>query len=131
MNSISFLLLRLAIGISFLGHGLVRFPKLQAFSNWMAGNFRQSMLPEALVIPFSYLLPFAEFTIGLLLLSGLLTKYALVAGGIVMLLLLFGTTMIENWEALPSQIIHVVLLAVLLHFLEANSFALDQLFKNK
>lgn len=129
MNTISFLLLRLTIGISFMGHGLVRFPKLAAFSNWMVGNFKQSILPEALVTPFSYILPFAEFTIGLLVLTGLLTKYALVAGGIVMLLLLFGTTMIENWEAIPSQIIHISLLAVLLHFLDANSFALDHLFK--
>ncbi|MBO9198636.1 MULTISPECIES: DoxX family protein [Niastella] len=128
MNTISFLLLRLTIGISFFGHGLVRFPKLQAFSNWMVGSFKQSMLPTSLVMPFSYILPFAEFTIGFLLITGLLTKYALLAGGIVMLLLLFGTTMIESWEAIPSQIIHVVLLAVLLHFLNANSFALDHSF---
>lgn len=129
MNTISFLLLRLAIGISFFGHGLVRFPKLQTFSNWMVGNFKKSILPEALVTPFSMALPFAEFAIGLLLLTGLFTKYALIAGSLVMLLLLFGTTMIENWDAIPSQIIHIVLLAVLLHFIDANSLALDQLFK--
>jgi len=129
MNTISFLLLRLAIGISFFGHGLVRLPKLTAFSNWMVGSFKRSMLPEVLVIPFSYALPVAEFLVGLLLLSGLLTQYALVAGGILVLLLLFGTTMIENWDAIPSQIIHLALLAVLLHFLEANTFALDHLHK--
>lgn len=129
MSTISFLLLRVAIGISFFGHGLVRFPKLQAFSNWMTGNFKQSMLPEAMVVPFSYVLPFAEFTIGLLLLSGFLTKYALIAGGIVMLLLLFGATMIENWDAIPSQIMHIVVLAILLNFLAANVFALDRLLK--
>ncbi|OQP59875.1 DoxX family protein [Niastella vici] len=129
MSTISFLLLRLAIGVSFFGHGLVRFPKLKAFSNWMADNFTRSILPQALVIPFSYALPFVEFAIGFLLLAGFLTKYALVAGGMVMLLLLFGTTMIENWEAVPSQIIHLALLAVLLHFLDANAFALDHLLK--
>src|ERR1044072_6086650 len=127
MNTISFLLLRLAIGISFFGHGLVRFPKLQTFSNWMVGNFKKSLLPEALVVPFSMVLPFAEFAIGLLLLTGLFTKYALIAGSLVMLLLLFGTTMIENWDAIPSQIIHIALLAFLLHFIDANSLALDQL----
>ncbi|MCS3801187.1 DoxX family membrane protein [Niastella sp. OAS944] len=129
MNTISFLLLRLAIGISFFGHGLVRFPKLQTFSNWMVGNFKKSLLPEALVVPFSMVLPFAEFAIGLLLLTGLFTKYALIAGSLVMLLLLFGTTMIENWDAIPSQIIHIALLAFLLHFIDANSLALDQLLK--
>lgn len=129
MNTISFLFLRLTIGVSFFGHGLVRLPKLAAFSNWMVGSFKKSILPDALVIPFSYTLPVAEFTVGLLLVGGLFTQYALVAGGILMLLLLFGTTMIENWDAIPSQIIHLALLALLLHFLDANTFALDHLHK--
>lgn len=129
MNTISYLLLRMAIGISFLGHGLVRIPKLQTFSSWMVGNFRQSILPEALVLPFSYVLPIAEFIVGLLVLTGLFTKYSLVAGGVVMLLLLLGTTLIENWDAIPSQMIHIALLAVLLQFLDTNAFTLDHLFK--
>lgn len=129
MNAISYLLIRMAIGISFLGHGLVRIPKLQAFSNWMVGNFRQSLIPEGLVLPFSYVLPFAEFIVGLLVLTGLFTKYSLVAGGVVMLLLLFGTTMIENWDAIPSQLFHIILLAILLHFLNTNALALDHLLK--
>ncbi|WP_316633398.1 DoxX family membrane protein [uncultured Flavobacterium sp.] len=129
METTSFLLLRLAIAISMFGHGLVRLPKLTTFSNWMIGSFENSMLPKIIVTPFSYILPIAEFTIGLLLLLGLFTKPSLIAGGFVMLALLFGTAMIENWEAIPSQLIHIVIFALLLHFIDANNWAIDLLIK--
>ncbi|MBB6127902.1 DoxX family protein [Mucilaginibacter lappiensis] len=127
MNTNSFLLLRLAIGASMLGHGLVRLPKLQTFSHWMVGSFAKSILPQALVIPFSYVLPIAEFIIGLLVITGLFTKPALMAGSLVMIILVFGTCMIENWEALPSQLIHVAFFTMLLQFISSNTWAIDQL----
>lgn len=127
MNTNTFLLLRLAVGASLLGHGLVRLPKLAGFSAWMAGTFQKSMIPAALVTPFSYVLPVAEFITGLLLITGLFTRPALFAGAVIMILLILGTCMIENWEALPSQLIHVAFLATLLSFMEKNSFAIDKL----
>lgn len=131
MNTFAFLILRLAIAISMLGHGLVRLPKLNTFSQWMIGSFEKTMLPKTLVVAFSYALPFAEFTVGLLLLSGLFTKPAVIAGAMLMLLLLLGTTMVENWEAIPSQLVHIIFFAMLLQFLENNSYALDKIFINK
>lgn len=127
METTSYLLLRLAVAISMFGHGLVRLPKLHIFSNWMVTSFEKSMLPKIIVLPFSYILPIAEFAIGLLLLVGLFTKPSLIAAGFVMLALLFGTSMIENWEAVPSQLIHIALFALLLHFVHYNSLAIDTL----
>lgn len=126
MNTFTFLILRLAIAISMLGHGLVRLPKLKAFSQWMVGSFEKSILPKGLVIPFSYVLPITEFAVGMLLLTGLFTKPAAFAGAVVVLLLLFGTTMVENWEAIPSQLLHIIFFAILLQFMENNSYALDK-----
>lgn len=37
--------------------------------------------------------------------------------------------MLENWEALPSQLIHVAFFAVLLHFEGYNTWAIDRLIK--
>ncbi|MNR32826.1 hypothetical protein D3C85_1504490 [compost metagenome] len=128
MNTTTFLLLRLGIAISMFGHGLIRLPKLNTFSQWMVSSFEKSILPKVLVIPFSYALPIAELVIGLLLLSGLFTKPALLLGSIVMLALLFGTVMIENWEAIPSQLLHLLFCAILLQFIESNTWALDSLF---
>ena len=129
MNTTAFLLLRLAIGASMFGHGLVRLPKLNAFSSWMTGNFETTLLPQIIVLPFSYVLPIAEFGIGLLLLLGLFTKTAATLGAIVMILLLIGTALIENWEAIPSQLIHVLFFALLLQFTDRNTFAMDMLIK--
>jgi thiosulfate dehydrogenase [quinone] large subunit len=111
------------------GHGLVRLPKLAGFSNWMVGSFEKSILPLSLVRPFSYALPILEFTIGLLLITGLFTRIALVAGALVMIVLIFGTTLIENWDAITSQLIHAAFFAIMLQFIQYNSYALDVLLK--
>ena len=132
MNTITFLLLRLAIGVSMFGHGLVRLPKLAGFSAWMVKSFENAMIPSFLVTPFSYALPIAEFVVGLLLIIGLFTKPTLIGGGIVIIVLIFGTCLIENWEALPSQLIHVAFFGVLLQFVNnSNVWALDNLFFKK
>ena len=125
MNKYSYLILRLSIGISMFGHGFVRIFKLNAFSTWMTGQFEKSILPQAIVIPFSYILPFLELITGILLILGLFTKQALLLGSIVMLMLIFGSTMIENWDVLPSQLIHIAFFAVLLQFINSNSFCID------
>lgn len=131
MNATVFLLLRLGIGISMFGHGLVRLPKLNAFSQWMVDSFAKSMLPAELVRPFSMVLPFAELVIGLLLLVGLFTEPALISGAVLMLMLLFGTAMVENWEAVPSQLIHLIFFAVLLQFVGSNVWSLDKIFNRQ
>ncbi|HEY8958793.1 DoxX family membrane protein [Chitinophaga sp.] len=128
-NAIAFLLFRLTVAASMFGHGLVRLPKLNGFSAWMVKSFEKSMLPDLLVVPFSYALPIAEFVIGLLLLIGLFTRASLIAGGVVMVLLVFGTAMIENWDALPSQLIHAAFFVVLLVFIRYNTLAVDHLIK--
>ncbi len=46
-----------------------------------------------------------------------------------MILLLIGTALIENWEAIPSQLIHVLFFALLLQFTDRNTFAMDMLIK--
>ena len=125
MNKSSYLILRLAIGLSMFGHGLVRLGKLSGFSKWMVKSFENSMLPEVLVTPFSYALPILEFCVGLLLIVGLFTKKAILLGALIMLMLIFGTTLIENWGILPSQLLHVAFFAVLLNYINDNNWALD------
>lgn len=125
MDKTAYLILRIAIGLSMFGHGLVRLPKLSGFSSWMVKSFENSMLPELMVLPFSYALPILEFCVGLLLLIGLFTRQALILGSAIMLVLIFGTTLIENWDILPSQLIHVAFFAVLLNYVKNNTWALD------
>lgn len=130
MNKITFLLLRLAIGVSLFGHGLVRMPKLDGFSRWMVTSFKDSMLPEFVVLPFSYILPFLELIIGFLIIVGLFTRQALVAGAVIMIALILGSTLIESWEAVSVQLIHVAFLAGLFHFSKANAISFDSLLRH-
>lgn len=125
MNTYSYLILRLSVGMSMLGHGFVRIFKLKAFSDGMVSNFEESMLPEIIVLPFSYVLPFAELIVGILLIIGLWTRKALVTGGFIMVILIFGSSMIENWGAIPSQLIHSAFFALLLHYLGDNTLSID------
>jgi len=127
--SYAYILLRLALGLSMLGHGLVRIPKLSVFSTWMLEAYEKSILPIVLVRPFSYVLPFVELSLGLLLLMGLFTRISLMGAGLVMLALIFGTCMLESWEWLPSQLIHILFVALLLTYIGNNTISVDQLLK--
>ncbi|PKK37540.1 DoxX family protein [Siphonobacter sp. SORGH_AS_0500] len=127
-NGMSFFLARLAVGTSLLGHGLVRMPKLSGFSAWMVDKFKDSLLPESLVTPFSYALPIAELMVGVLIVLGLFTRLALTAGSWIMISLIFGSSMVEDWGAIPSQLIHVAFLTILLVFEHShNSYSLDKM----
>lgn len=102
----TYFFLRLPIAVSLLGHGLVRLPKLPTFTNWLVTTMEKSVIPEFLIVPFGYFLPIAEFLIGLSLLIGFQMKYTLYAGLALMSVLIFGSSSIENWSAIESQLLH-------------------------
>jgi thiosulfate dehydrogenase [quinone] large subunit len=122
---IAYLLMRLAVGFSLFGHGLVRIPRLSTFDAHLTGQFTNSIVPNTLVSVCGYVLPFVEFCIGLMLVVGVFTRIALVAGVLLMTILVFGSTTIENYSIINEQLIHAAILAVLIVFLDQNSFSID------
>lgn len=135
MNALSnkqwaYLLLRLTLGINFLGHGLVRFPKISEFRIWMSGEFQNSIIPPLVINAFATLLPFIEFAIGFLLIIGLFTRYTLVAGALLMISLIFGSCMIEKWEYTGFQMIYALFFFILLYFQEQNRIIMRYKHKN-
>lgn len=126
----TYLLARLPMGMSFLGHGFIRLTKLAAFSQGMVGQFSKTFLPGQFVSAFSYVLPFLEFITGLLLLLGLFTRFSIVLGVILILCLITGSSIIEQWNAVFIQIIYGAYLAVLFYFINYNGISIDGL-KNK
>jgi len=118
----AYLLLRLAMGVNMFGHGLARIPKLQLFAGGMVKTFEKSWLPEMLINAFATVLPFAEFMIGLMLITGFKTKWANVAGAALILILLFGCSTIENWEAMGIQMIYAIFFYILISRSQDNSF---------
>ncbi len=127
----SYFFLKLPLALSMLGHGLVRLPKLETFSNWMVTFMAKSYLPQALITPFSYLVPFVEVLVGGLLLIGLFTRQALYLGLVLMGLMTFGNTTIENWESITSELVHAGYMGALLFLLSHDRFSVDESRKKK
>ncbi|MDB5133702.1 MAG: DoxX [Mucilaginibacter sp.] len=123
----TYLLARLPIAVSMFGHGLERIPKLQGFSNHMVGQFSKSMLPVSFVTPFSLGLPFLELLTGILLILGLFTRFACILGVLIMLALIFGSSTLEQWENVFTQIIYGAYFTLLYYFAVYNRYSADTL----
>ncbi|AUD02053.1 DoxX family protein [Spirosoma pollinicola] len=108
-NQLAQLVIRIGLGVNMLMHGLVRLPKLTAFVTKTEVGFATTILPTLLTRAFLYTLPFVELTIGILiLLGGQLTKWGYFAGGLVISLLLFGTTLKEDWSGAGLQMTYII-----------------------
>ena len=124
-RAVGYALLRTAVGMSMFGHGLIRVANLHTFRDHMVGEFAQSPLPGFLVSLFGYALPFAELLIGASLLVGAFTRIALVLGGTLMIVLVFGSSMVEHWGLIAQQLGYAALFAALLAFLSHNRYSVD------
>lgn len=130
MNNLSLFIVRLSIAMSFFGHGIVRLPKLSVFALSLAKSFETTLLPQSLVLIFGYILPFLELGIGVLLLLGLWTRFVALCGAVVLVALIFGSSLLEQWSYIQIQLIHIAFLAALAHF-GADKFSLDSIFKRQ
>jgi thiosulfate dehydrogenase [quinone] large subunit len=106
-------------------HGLVRLQILGGFAQGMVRDFSVTMLPAALVQGFAVVLPFAELTIGALLIVGLWQRAVLSAGILLMLALVIGTALLQRWDTLTQQMIYVLLYAALLATRSWDRWSLD------
>ncbi|MDF7812073.1 MauE/DoxX family redox-associated membrane protein [Hymenobacter sp. YC55] len=125
-SELAFVLGRLLVGVAFLAHFLVRLPKLAAFQAGIVKQFAVSMLPEVLVRPFAAVLPFVEGGIGLLLIIGLFTRPALAAAMLLMTALVFGSSMLEQWDTVGTQLVYGLFLFALLLHCHHNRLCLDR-----
>ncbi|TMM30018.1 DoxX family membrane protein [Polaribacter aestuariivivens] len=126
-----FALLRIAMGVNFLGHGLVRFSKLEGFKNWMITTFQDSILPNFAVSIWGSVLPFLEFAIGLLLILGLFTYRASIAGAIVIIILITGSCLVEKWDWAGMQMIYALFFYFIITNIDKNKISIDNLIQKK
>ena len=123
--------LRLAIGMSMLIHGVARFPKLSVFAQQTVKMFAGSPLPAPAVELFARVTPFVEFAIGLSVLLGLATIWGLTCGGLWMVVLIFGSTLIEKYDIVGIQLIYSIIFFELLLRIEHNEISLDTLIERR
>ena len=122
---------RLALGIVELMHCLVRLPTLAGFAANMTKQFQGTILPGWFVYGFGSVLPFLEGLIGLALILGLFTPWALVAASLLMSILIFGTSLHSDWAIVGLQMTYVLAFFIALFLHEHNRYSVDHLLRRK
>jgi thiosulfate dehydrogenase (quinone) large subunit len=124
-------LARLALGLNIAMHGYTRLPNINGFASALIKQFAKTFLPAQLVYVTAYVVAIGEALIGTCLFFGLLLRPALVLGTLLMLLLLFGSTLIQQWEIAFIQLTYVAFYVGLLVTLHFDRFSLDALRSRK
>jgi thiosulfate dehydrogenase (quinone) large subunit len=118
---------RLALGTVELMHCLVRLPNLAGFAANMTKQFAGTILPGWFVYGFGSVLPFLEGLIGLALIFGVFTPWALTVASLLMSVLIFGTSLHSDWAIVGTQMVYVIAFFFALFFLEHNRYSVDRM----
>jgi thiosulfate dehydrogenase (quinone) large subunit len=103
--SMAYALLRAMLGVNITMHGTSRIlGGVGVFTAALEKQFAATPLPHFAVRAFGSALPWAEASVGLLILVGGATRIALVAGGLLILVLTIGSTLHQDWEIAGLQL---------------------------
>lgn len=130
--AVAYLLLRATIGINIFVHGVSRIlggPSV--FAHSLVQLFDKTLLPSGAVFAFGLVLPWFEVILGLLVLIGLYTRLALIAGAVLLAMLTFGSTLRQDWNSAGLQLIYASVYAALLAFRSKNTYSLDSVFRSR
>ena len=125
--SIAYAILRLSFGANIMLHGVSRLLNGRAaFLAYLNHYFEHAHLIPASSLPaFGAVLPWAETTLGLLLIVGLFSRFTMIVGALVMLVLVVGTNLAQDWIVSGLQLIYCFLYYYLLVHLDENTLSLD------
>jgi thiosulfate dehydrogenase [quinone] large subunit len=120
-------LFRLSFGINYFFHGVVRIPNFDKFVSGMQNTFQDTLLPQFLVTPLAFAIPFIEIIIGLLLLLNKFTRETLIATFILMNILVIGSSFAQKWDLVGLQSTYIGFLFLLLYFMNDNKNSLKKI----
>ena len=125
-EKIAYALLRAVAGTNLLMHGVSRLlAGPAAFTEHLTDQFAHSPLPAWSVHFFGSVLPAVEGLLGLLLLIGLKTRLALIASSLLILVLTFGSALVQDWTAAGAQLVYAVVFFALMFLRRYNSWSID------
>ena len=113
-------ILRLTLGLDSVFHSASRWPHVGQFIQQMVGQFAATPLPSWSVRWYSVAIIIWEPVVGLLLLIGYRTRAALVAGGLLIASLVFGTALRGDFSVLSEQLVYALIFFVLLIYRQEN-----------
>ena len=124
---IAYAILRLSFGANILLHGVSRLlvgrPGFLAYLNHYFEH--APMVPMSILPAFAAVLPWVETILGLLLFLGLLSRFTLIAGSLVMTLLVIGTNLAQDWNVAGLQLIYCFIYYYLLVHRDRNVLSVD------
>ena len=123
----AYTILRLSFGANIMLHGVSRLlAGHAAFLGYLNHYFEKTpAVPSSLLPAFAWVLPPVETTLGLLLFLGLWTRFALIAGALVLTALVIGTNLAQDWNVAGLQLIYAFLYYYLLVHRDQNSISVD------
>ena len=109
--------LRFVTGINFLMHGAVRIlGDYSGFASGMVDNFSEAFLPDFSVLLLGYVIPIVELVIGLILITGIFLKFGLIIAFLLMAVLIFGMSLLQEWGVVGTQMIYLIALFFIMYF---------------
>jgi thiosulfate dehydrogenase [quinone] large subunit len=125
-RALGYFILRLSLGVDMLMHYVVRTWGISKdFVPVTEKMFVGNLLPMSWVHLFLTVLPYFEGLLGILLISGLLSRWALTAEGLLVTVLLFGTALRSDWTVVSHQMIYLLFVFILLAVEQYDYFSLD------
>lgn len=130
--AIAYAILRLSFGANIMIHGVSRLLNGRAaFLAYLNHYFEHAHLIPASSLPaFGAVLPWVETSLGLLLMLGLFSRFVMIAGALVMLCLVIGTNLAQDWLVSGLQLIYCFLYYYLLVHLDENTISLDAMMRS-
>jgi thiosulfate dehydrogenase (quinone) large subunit len=123
---LAYALLRVVVGTNLMMHGVSRMIAGPGeFAAKLVMQFAHAPLPAWSVWAFGLTLPAIEGGLGLLLLIGLRTRAALIAASALIIVLTFGSSLLQDWAAAGIQLTYAVVYAALLFLHKYNGWSVD------
>ncbi len=125
-QQIAYVILRATLGLAFLTFGASKIFIIgtENFAGYMMGEF-SGLLPEFMLIPFVWSLPFIELTLGILVLLGLFSLISLATTGTLIAVLTFGAVLSGDPATVAHNMIYAIIIFFLLWNINANHWSLD------
>jgi thiosulfate dehydrogenase [quinone] large subunit len=130
---LAFTTLRLALGVNELIHGVTRIfiGGMDAFLTLTQTQFQNTSLPVWQVRAFATVVPYSELIIGVLLILGLWTRWALAFAALLMVGIIFGTGMRGDWQIVFLQMFYSLLYSLMLMWRRYDAWSVDTCWMGK
>jgi thiosulfate dehydrogenase (quinone) large subunit len=123
---LAYALLRVVVGTNLMMHGVSRMITGPGeFAAKLVMQFAHAPLPAWSVWAFGLTLPAIEGGLGLLLLIGLRTRAALIAASALIIVLTFGSSLLQDWAMVGIQLTYAAVYAALLFLHKYNGWSVD------